>query len=282
MKYPELQQEYPLTDEQIAEYQRDGFIKLENVLTDKTLQAFRDAVATTVEAEKNTDALGIKKGTDVVPNGVYGQIFIQRVNVWQRHPKVKEFIFGSRLANLAARLSGEPVRIWHDQALFKEPLTGSKTPWHQDAPYWPHMDRTKQLSIWIALKDATKENGCMSFLPGTHKFGAKEPIELGDENPKGVFDIVPEAKNIKPVTHELKAGSATFHNGLCFHYAGPNRSKEMREAFVVIYMPTSTRYDGKFHIVTKDSGFAEGEVLNGDLFPELSTPPLGKSPASIL
>lgn len=272
LDYPQLQEDYPITADQIACYQKDGYIKLENVLTGETLAAFRDAVAQAVEAEKETDLLGgAKKSDPTAAKGVYEQIFIQRVNVWQRHPAVKPFVFSPRLANLAAKLSGTPVRIWHDQALFKEPLTGSKTPWHQDAPYWPHQDMSRQLSIWIALKDATTKNGCMSFLPGTHKFGRKEPINLGDESPKGVYEVAPEAAGIKAVTEELPAGSVTFHNGLCFHYAGPNRSEEMREAFVVIYMPEDTRFSGAHHPVMEGGSYRANDILDGEVFPKLST-----------
>ena len=176
-----------------------------------------------------------------------------------------------RLANLAARLCGEPVRIWHDQALFKDAKTGAKTPWHQDAPYWPHADKSKQLTIWIAMKDATIENGCLSFLPGTQVLGPREPVQLVDEHPKGVYDIAPECRGLTAKVVELKAGSCTFHHGLTFHYAGPNRSEGVREAFAIIYMPASTTYDGVSHILTDGRDLQIGEVLNGELYPVVST-----------
>lgn len=270
MKHPQMYQDYPLTGSQIEQYRRDGFIKLDDVITGEELQAFRDAVAAGVKAEMEADVMGRDKAGPG-PKGVYEQIFIQRVNLWQRHPAVREFAFAPRLANIAARLIDQPVRIWHDHALFKEAKTGSKTPWHQDAPYWPHEKITDQLSIWIALKDATIKNGCMSFLPGTHQVGPKPPVRLSDPDPKGVYELVPEAKGVPAVTHELKAGSVTFHNGLCFHYAGPNRSDETREAYVVIYMPADTRYSGLSHVVTDGMGLKIGGVMNGDIFPVLST-----------
>jgi phytanoyl-CoA hydroxylase len=271
MDLPLLTEDYPLTSAQIDQYRRDGFIKLEDVITGEALHRFRDAAATAVEQEKSLDVMGRNISAPSQTKGTYEQIFIQRVNMWQRHSTLRPFVTAPRFANLAARLSGTPVRIWHDQALFKEPGNGAnRTPWHQDAPYWPHQDRSKQLSIWIALKDATITNGCMSFLPGTQAFGPKEPIRL-DENPKSVLQVAPEATGIQPVTHEIKAGSATFHHGLCFHYAGPNRSQNVREAFVVIYMPANTRLDGQVHVVTEPLGLQKDDLLDGDLFPLVST-----------
>ena len=267
----QLTEDYPLTEAQIVQYQRDGFIKLENVVTGEALHSFRCAVADAVEQEKSLDLMGRSASAPAQTNGTYEQIFIQRVNIWRRHDLVKPFVLAPRFANIAARLSGEPVRVWHDQALFKEPNSGgNRTPWHQDTPYWPHQDTSKQLSIWIALQDATISNGCMSFLPGTQKLGPKEPINLGPDA-KTVLAVAPEARGIQPVTHEIKAGSATVHHGLCFHYAGPNRSEQMREAFAIIYMPADTRFNGKAHVVTDPLGLKAGDMLDGELFPRVST-----------
>src|SRR5205814_570780 len=124
---------------------------------------------------------------------------------------VAKFVLSKRFGEVAAKLSGRPVRVWHDQALFKEAREGAKTPWHQDAHYWPHHDRTDQITIWIALKDASTNNGCMSFVPGSQKVQNLEPINLA--TPQNIFEMAPELKGVKPQTCELKAGAATFHNG---------------------------------------------------------------------
>jgi phytanoyl-CoA hydroxylase len=249
---------YPLSDEQIAAYQRDGFIQIANVLQPADLSRLRDAVVKAVEMERTPPQPGATRSP-------YEQIFIQKVNLWRRHPAVREFVLCKRLGDLAARLSGCPVRVWHDQALFKEPREGVKTPWHQDAHYWPHQQCADQISIWIALRDATIENGCMSFIPGTQHVENLEAIRLA--TPQNIFDLAPEFKGIKPRTIELKAGSCTFHNGLTFHYAGPNKSDGMREAFAIIYMPDGTSYDGTEHIVTDSLGLKVGEKLEGEMFP---------------
>jgi len=211
-----------------------------------------------VEAEKTVHSSGETKSP-------YEQIFIQKVNLWRRWPAVREFVLCKRFGDLAARLSGQPARVWHDHALFKEPREGAKTPWHQDAPYWPHHDRRDQLSIWIALSDATVENGCMSFIPGSQHVQHLGPIDLA--HPQNIFELAPAFKGVKPRTCELKAGSCTFHNGLTFHYAGPNKSDRMREAFAVLYMPDGTKYDGKKHVVTDPLGLKVENKLEGEMFP---------------
>ena len=175
-------------------------------------------------------------------------------------------VLSPALGSIAARLEGVPMRIWHDQALFKEPGKGNnKTPWHQDAVYWPHEDRWHQTTIWIALKDATTQNGCMAFVEGSQSLGPLEVVDLGD--PQDLFDQSPHLRPVKPVPLPLQAGSVTFHNGLTFHYAGPNKSEAVREAFAIIYMPDGTSYDGAPHMVTDAQGFAGGAALASDLFP---------------
>jgi ectoine hydroxylase-related dioxygenase (phytanoyl-CoA dioxygenase family) len=267
-------QDYPVSQAQIDAYRRDGFIQLNNVITGPALTELRNAVANAVDREQEADIIGRAKAKKN-PNaskGVYEQIFIQRVNLWSRYPEVKNWVTSRRFGNIAARLSGRPARVWHDQALFKEPHTGNnKTPWHQDAPYWPHQNRWDQITIWIALKDATIQNGCMSFVAGTHALGPVPAIDLS--NPQDIFQYAPHIKPVKPVTCELKAGSVTFHNGLTFHYAGPNKSEDMREAFAVIYMPDGTTYDGQGHLVTDammEKKPVVGEKLDGPLFPLVS------------
>src|SRR5690606_5884802 len=106
--------EYPLTPEQITNYRRDGFIQLNDVITGTDLAAMREAITTAVKQESAAeDPKRIKSS--------YEQIFIQKVNLWTRHPTVRPFILSKRFADIAHRLSGSPIRLWHDQALFKEP-----------------------------------------------------------------------------------------------------------------------------------------------------------------
>ena len=113
--------DYPLSIQQVTAYQRDGYIQLNDVITGDDLVAFRDAVGEAVKEDtKNVDPNRVKNS--------YEQIFIQCVNLWHRYPKVKPFVLHRRLANIASKLSGTSVRIWHDHALFKEPHTGAKTP----------------------------------------------------------------------------------------------------------------------------------------------------------
>jgi phytanoyl-CoA hydroxylase len=256
--------DYPLTKDHIDRYRRDGFVVLPDVVSGAAFDALRGAVVAAVEAETGTARTDPGKTL-----GTYEKIFNQKVNLWRRHAAVAEFTLSRALGSIAARLEGVPMRIWHDQALFKEPGLGdNKTPWHQDAVYWPHQDRWHQTTIWLALRDATPRNGCMSFLPGTQALGPMEAINLAD--PADIFAKAPHLTALKPAICPLTAGSATFHNGLNWHFAGPNKTEQVREAYAIIFMPDGTSFDGKPHIVTDDLGLVPGDRLTGDLFPLVS------------
>jgi ectoine hydroxylase-related dioxygenase (phytanoyl-CoA dioxygenase family) len=261
-----------LSPDQVAQYRRDGFIRLGDLFSGQTLQQLRDTVAGAVKLEQQRDWMGKERAGGSQPNNAYEQIFIQKVNLWTRHADVKPFVLSPRLGQIAARLSGRTVRLWHDQALFKEPRTGTATPWHQDAVYWPHRPRRDQLTIWIALRDATIANGCMSFIPGSQNAGPLPPVNLAD--PKDLLAHAPQLQRTMPVTCELTAGSVTVHNGLTFHTAGPNTTDQMREALAIIYMPDDTIFDGGSHPVTdplKSRGLIQGRPLDDELFPIVGT-----------
>lgn len=258
--------DYPLTQLQVDQYRQDGFIQLDDVIPPDVLDVMRRTIEAAVESE--TQAAGTN-GDPGRTLSTYEKIFNQKVNLWQRHPDVARYSLSRALGSIARRLEGVPMRIWHDQALFKEPGKGNnKTPWHQDAVYWPHQDRWRQTTVWIALKDATTQNGCMAFVAGTNSLGPLPPVDLG--NPQDLFDSAPHLRPAHPLPRPLKAGSVTFHNGLTFHYAGPNKSNDTREAFAIIYMPDGTSFDGSPHVVTDGQGFRPGDPLSSELFPLVS------------
>src|SRR5438270_5401013 len=143
--------------------------------------------------------------------------------------------------------------------------------WHQDLPYWP-MQEAGALSCWMALDDVAEANGCMAFVPGSHLFGRLEPIRLTD--PQDLFGLVPQKvrgeRELRGVFQPMPAGSCTFHNGLTFHYAGPNTTERPRRAMITIYMPDSIHYTGARHVVTDDLNLPVDAVLQGERFPVLA------------
>lgn len=153
---------------------------------------------------------------------------------YAQHPKI---------VSIAVDLLGPDVKLYTDQMLLKPPFHGSAKPYHQDSPYWP-IDPMELVTCWMALDDATIENGCMRFLPGTHRLGLRKHSHL--EGPH----IVPEgweemSKRPDEVAVELRAGSCSFHHSLVLHETSPNRSPRPRRAMTTAYMRAESRYTGE-------------------------------------
>ena len=153
-----------------------------------------------------------------------------------------------RLGQLAGELAGvDGIRIWHDQALFKPPY-GNPTAWHLDNPYWSFSSRDA-ISIWIALDDATIENGCMWYVPGSHKTAVRERNVGIGQNTGDLFNVYPEWRKIDTVPGIAKAGTAAFHNGLTAHGAGANMTNRPRRAMTCAYMPDGCTYNGQTNVL---------------------------------
>lgn len=255
---------YPLTDEHIEFYRRNGFVQLLNVLDQDELEQLRE-----VFEDANRQVQDPRHYTSQV-NADYERVFVQRVNLWQVHEGIRSYVLSPVLADIARRLAGfDAVRLWHDQALTKMPRDSKESPWHQDLPYWP-MNEPGALSCWMALDDVDVANGCMQFVPQSHTWGVFEPIRLVDA--QDLFGLVPdpETKDFTPVVARMPAGSCTFHDGRTFHYAGPNTTDKPRRAMITIYMADGTTYNGNPHVVTDGLGLTPGQPLDHEAFPVLA------------
>lgn len=251
---------FPLTDDHIRHYREKGFVLLPDVLDDDELTDLRQAYD-----EANALILGAKQHTSSLDPS-YERIFVQKVNLWTVHDGIKRHVLSPKLGSIANRLTGKPVRIWHDHALTKMPGDSRATAWHQDLPYWP-MTETGALSCWTALEDVDETNGCMQFIPGSHRFGRFRGVDFNaDEN---LFTLLPDksAHDLTPFVGRMRAGSCTFHDALTFHYASPNTTDRPRRAMVTAYMPDGTTFNGARHVVTDDLGLKKGQKLEGAMFP---------------
>ena len=260
---------HQLTPDQVQSYQDNGFIVIENFLSPDELQHWRKSVTTAVEQRAGIKIPGkdIKTGEDDGINedsGYFAKVFDQLLNLWQTSEEVKELMFDERIGKMASQLSGaEGIRIWHDQALIKRPWA-NPTAWHLDTPFWSFSDR-RAISIWIALDDATLENGCLYFIPGSHKLTGFDKITIG-RNMDGVFDIYPQFRNYKPVAAPMKAGSCSFHNGLTIHGANANMTNGFRRAMTCAYMPEGNTFNGEPNILPEAylSTLKPGDPLNNN------------------
>lgn len=271
-----------VTQLQIDYYRENGFLLIENFLDADELAFWREAVTEAVEQcggrkfpgkeTKTGEDDGINKDADY-----YGKVFDQIVNLWQTNEKVKQLMLNESLGKMAADLAGcNGIRIWHDQALIKRPWANS-TSWHLDTPFWSFSDR-RALSIWVALDDATLENGCLYFIPGScHTTTFDNPGIV--KNMDAIFDFYPQFIKSKSVSVPMKAGSCSFHNGLTIHGAGANMTNGFRRAMTCAYMPDGAIFNGIKNILSEEQ---VAKLNIGDLLNDEQQNPLIFSKAAIL
>jgi phytanoyl-CoA hydroxylase len=260
---------HQLTTEQIESYRSSGFLVIENFLSGDELEHWQKTVTTAVKERggikipgkeiKVGEADGINEDADY-----FGKVFDQLINLWQTDKGVREIMLDERLGKMAAQLAGvDGIRIWHDQALIKRPWA-NPTAWHLDTPFWSFSDRNA-ISIWVALDNATLENGCLFFIPGSHKQTSFDKITIG-RNMDGIFDVYPQLKNSMPIAAPMKAGSCSFHNGLTVHGANANMTSGFRRAMTCAYMPDGNVFNGEPNILPDKyvEKLHVGDPLNND------------------
>lgn len=256
-----------LTDDQVRQFREDGFLKYGRVLDEAATGALRARLGDVLEGrsaaqpESKRNLLGDSE-----------QVVIQVVNIWEADDLFREYLYHPAICEMVCQLIGTDVlRVWHDQVQYKPPRVGGPTNWHQDHPYWPIIQPADLVSAWVALEDATVENGCMSMVPRSHRWGPHKGGTIGtreDFSPGYDPALVPEGETVKVVPCEVKAGEVMFHHCLTWHGSPPNKSERGRPAIAVHYMPGWTRYvPAGGHMVERRVTVAPGEVLEGDYFP---------------
>lgn len=257
---------YELSLEQIEFFQKNRFIKLKQVFDQETITYFNEAIGKRV-------ALMNKEHTPLEQRSTYGKAFLQLFNLWREDEIVKEFVFSKRLAKIASDLMQvNGVRIYHDQALFKEG-GGGITPWHADQYYWP-LETDKTVTAWIPLQATPLELGPLEFSAGSHQILEGRDLEISDES-ENVIQQKLKVTNFEHVIEAFDLGEISFHSGWVFHRAGANTTNEIRKVMTVIYMdkdmilknPENKNQINDWH--TWCPGAKIGEVINTPINPIL-------------
>jgi ectoine hydroxylase-related dioxygenase (phytanoyl-CoA dioxygenase family) len=162
------------------------------------------------------------------------------MNLWRKDEGVRRFVLARRFAKLAEDLLGvKGVRVYHDQALLKEPC-GGITPWHQDQHYWP-LDTRNTLTMWMPLVDVTAEMGTMHFASGSHREGYLGDMPISDASEQSFQEYI-RTRGCEVVSGQvMAAGDASFHYGWTLHGAPGNTTTRMREVMTVIWFEEGAR-----------------------------------------
>ncbi|GGD76413.1 phytanoyl-CoA dioxygenase family protein [Paenibacillus nasutitermitis] len=263
-----------LSQAQMNEFEKNGFLKGDIVLSDAEVEALRaelDLVMNGQSVKKPVLSHNMVAGYDEMKMTV-SETVVQIVNIWMASDAFFQHAANKTICEEIAQLTHtDQLRIWHDQIQYKPPVTGGPTKWHQDHPLWPIITPSDLVSAWVALDDATIENGCMWMVPGSHKWGNHQQYLQSDAEFKPVHkqpELLPEGANVEAVPFEIKKGQVGYHHCLTWHGSPNNHSQHKRRAIAVHYMPGHTRYTPTSgHPMLPFVTVEAGELLTGDHFP---------------
>lgn len=228
----ELNHSFTITQKQVDFFALNGYIKIKNILSPELVQYMNETISAEVE-KLNTQHLSMEQ------RDTYGKAFLQIMNIWKGSATVKQIIFGKRLAKMAAELmSVSGVRLYHDQALFKEP-SGGHTPWHADQYYWP-VSTDKTVTAWIPLQEIGLEFGPLEFSAKSQTLEEGRTLKISDDS-EALIQNKLTLNDFEKIVEPFDVGEISFHTGWTFHRAGPNTTKNMRKVMTIIYMDKDMR-----------------------------------------
>lgn len=221
-----------LDQQQIDFFREHRFIKIKQVLPKEIIDYFGDLITQKVK-ELNTMHLPMEE------RDTYDKAFLQIMNLWTRDEEIKSFVFSKRLAGIATQLMGvEGVRLYHDQALFKEP-GGGITPWHADQFYWP-LSNENTVTVWIPMQKTPMEMGPLEFSDRSHTLEIGRDLAISDESEQQIEDALKNS-GFETIATPYDLGEVSFHSGWLFHRAGANQTDQMRKVMTMIYMDKNMR-----------------------------------------
>ncbi|PVX44471.1 ectoine hydroxylase-related dioxygenase (phytanoyl-CoA dioxygenase family) [Flavobacterium sp. 103] len=264
---------YMLSEEQIADFKRDGFVKGIKILTEEQVDLLNSELVKLQTANEDEKKLfyHYESNESEDPN----KVLFHAIGAWRLTPGFHDLFWAPAFRMAAYQLLGQSFRIFHDQLFCKPAKHGGVVAWHQDFSYWTFTKPMHHLTCWLGLDDANKENGCLYFVPGSHKWGLLPITGLtGDmDSVRTVLNEEQLEAFEKRVANELPKGYASFHHPLTMHGSYANTSDRPRRATVLNAMSSTTQgnTEGYYRLDALHTfpEMPQDQVLDSNFFPLL-------------
>jgi len=266
-------EKYKLNDDQIAFFNENGYLAGVKMLDDEQVDFLRKELTEIADANHPAHSLYYEFNSNESSDP--STILFHALGAWRIGPGFHDVLWNPRFLVAASQLLGNvPVRFWHDQLFWKPAKKGGVVAWHQDYSYWTRTKPVAHLTCWCGLDDATKENGCLQYIAGSHKWGLlPKPLLAGDI--QGIKDFLNDEQKQQfehPQFAEVKAGEAIFHHSLTLHGSGENKSDKPRRAFVINAFADGVTSDSNDPLLEGVPVVAKGKKMQGQFFPLLYSP----------
>ncbi len=189
----------------------------------------------------------------------------QSLHIWYKGKRAQAVLKSEEFAQVVRQLTGcKEHRLWHDQSQYKLPKIGAVNGTHQDVQFWPFLHPYVQITAWIALDDATIENGCMHMIKGSHRWGTATDYLRSRQDQSFVEEY--NGNKVEKEFIEVKKGEVHFHHHLAWHGSHANVSDKNRRAYILHLFEDGTCFDQNGPYAS-DSGFKHGEPIRPEHLP---------------
>jgi len=263
--------QFRLTDEQVNFFHRNGYLAGIRALNDEQIETLRAELSELIDPGHPGHPLFYEFHSNEAIDP--STVLFHALGAWRISPAFHDLLWDPAILMPMAQLLGGTVRFWHDQLFCKPAHHGGVVAWHQDYSYWTRTTPVAHLSCWIGLDDSTRENGCVHYVPGSHRWNLLPVTGLAKEMDAIESVLSEEQKTeFKPVAIELKAGECSFHHPLMVHGSYENRSDRPRRGAVINVFRDGVKSGSNDPLLEGVPPIPAGETMDGQFFPLLLAP----------
>jgi hypothetical protein len=264
--------QYRLSEEQVSFYREKGYLPGIKLLNDIQIEILKQELSEIVVPSHPGNSLFYQFYAN--ESSDKDAVLFHALGAWRITNGFHDVLWNPAFVMAASQLlNDKPVRFWHDQLFCKPAKHGGVVAWHQDYSYWTRTIPMQHLTCWVGLDDATIDNGCLYYIPGSHNWGLLDKPELaGDMD--GLKKMMTEEQQdaFKPVPVELRKGYASFHHPLMVHGSYANKSPEARSAFVLNVFADGTESNADAELLPNTVVIPKGNKMEGQFYPLLFDP----------
>ena len=262
---------YRLSDEQVEFYREHGYLAGVRMLSNQQIDELRNELRELVDPEHPGHTLFYEFNSNESADP--RKILFHALGAWRITPGFHDMLWNPAFIVPASQLLGGAVRFWHDQIFYKPAHHGGVVIWHQDYSYWTRTQPMAHLSCWIGLDDSTRDNGCVHYVPGSHRWNLLPREDFANDMDAIHAALTPQQRReFNPVAIELKKGECSFHHPLMVHGSFENRTERPRRAAVINVFRDGVRSASNEPLLQGVPLIPAGAKLEGQFFPLLSDP----------
>ena len=259
---------YRLSDDQVAFFHENGYLAGVQILDEEQVDILLEELSQLVDPQLLGNELFYEYHSNESPDS--SRVLFHALGAWRIMPGFHDILWHPAFVTAASQLLDGPVRFWHDQLFCKPSHHGGVVAWHQDYSYWTRTEPMQHLTCWIGLDDATKENGCLQYVPKSHRWDLLPVTGLaGDMEAIQSVLTSEQKKQFQPLAIELKKGQCAFHHPLMVHGSYENSTDQQRRAVVINVVKDGTRSASDEPLLEGVPPVKNGQKLDGQFFPLL-------------